>query len=162
MSIWKSDNWTKYVNSTYEWHRPGLRIRFQKGVNPEIRQECIEFCRWLRSKYEFPKRVVIYFKAEEFVYSQNNESVSATFFGPYDKNLEPYIRISTGDYYKLLEKYGKRYAFAAIFGSIVHELTHYFQWLKNYNLDLPKIENQAAYYKKKIVAQYMEDTKFLA
>lgn len=156
MNLWKCDDWSNFVDYSYEWHRSGLRLRFDKGVDKEVKRACIEFCKWLRTQYFFPKRVPIYFKSSEFIYSQAHEKVSATFLGPYDKKLEPYIRISTGDYLKMEKKWGKDNALAAILGSIAHELSHYFQWLKDINFPSAKEERQALYYKRKIIEKYAE------
>jgi hypothetical protein len=64
------------------------------------------------------------------------ELVSATFLAPYDKNLEPYIRVSsTGDYLEMLDERGQDNALAVILGSIAHELGHYYQWVDDKELD---------------------------
>jgi len=162
--LWQSKNWTKYIDYTYEYHRCGLRLRFEKNVDKEVRRACIEFCNWLRSQYYFPIRVVIYFKDSEFVLSEDKELVSAIFWGPYNKKLEPYIKISTGDFYKMEQGWGKDEALAAILCSIIHELSHYFQWIKaddetNESEDInlaKKEEMQVKYCVKKILREYAD------
>ena len=156
MNLWKCNDWSEFVDYSYKWYRPGLRLRFEKGVDAEVKRACMDFCNWLRTQYSFPIRVPIYFKASEFVLSQEHKKVSATFFGPYDKRLEPYIRISTGDYYKMEKVRGRDDALAAILGSIAHELTHYFQWIKSLNAISTNLERQAIYYKRKIIKEYAE------
>ena len=106
--------------------REGLRLRSEQGVHPEVRQASINFCKWLRTQISFPIRVVIYLKkGYEIQNSTTKEWVSATFFGLYDKEVEPYIRIATGDYEELIEKRGKNDALYAMLESIAHELTHF-------------------------------------
>jgi len=39
--------------------------------------------------------------------------------------------------------------------SIVHELSHYFQWIKDINLSHEQMERQVKYYIKKIITQYL-------
>ncbi|MEH6882331.1 hypothetical protein V7Z92_00085 [Priestia megaterium] len=51
--------------------------------------------------------------------------VTATFFAPYEKDVEPYIRIATGDYTDLIRERGKIDALYAMLDSIAHELCHY-------------------------------------
>ena len=90
------------------------------------------------------------------------------FFGPIDLHEEPYIRIAVGDYEDLLrERFhgdiqeGKDNALAAILCSIAHELSHYFQWIKDQEAwceleDHTKYERQAAYYAREIVRDYAD------
>lgn len=156
MNLWESDNWSKYIDFSYEWYRSGLRLRFEKGVDAEVKRACMDFCKWLRTQYSFPMRVPIYFKASEYVLTKSKEKVSATFFGPNNKKMEPYIRISTGDYYEMEKERGKDNALAAILGSIAHELTHYFQWIKDIKLTEVGEERQAKSYANKIVDEYAE------
>jgi hypothetical protein len=101
--------------------RQGLRIRCEQGVHPEVRRACLEFSRWLREEFEFPIRVVVYLKKDYRIKSQvDKELVTGTFFGPFDKNEEPYIRIATGNYLELLKEIGRDDALAAILGTFAH------------------------------------------
>jgi hypothetical protein len=126
--------------------RTGLRIRSEQGVHPEVRRACLDFAKWLRKEFKFPKRVVVYLKKD---YQINNrftkELVSATFFAPFDKSKEPYIRIATGDYKEILEENGKDEALAAILGSVAHEFGHYYQWVDDLELDEEGAENNSEY-----------------
>jgi hypothetical protein len=116
------------MNNSYP--RKGLRIRCDKEVHPEVRRACLEFAKWVRKEFDFPIRVVVYLKKDYQIKSQADKGlVSGTFFGPYDKNLEPYIRIATGDYLELLEENGQDNALWAIIGTFAHELGHYYQWI---------------------------------
>lgn len=80
--------------------RKGLRIRTKTGVHIEVKRACLEFAKWLRTSYDFPIRVVVYLKKDYKIKNRfTKEQVSATFFAPYDKDEEPYIRVATGDLY---------------------------------------------------------------
>lgn len=119
----------KSCKDKFYYKQKGLHLSFSKEADKEVRRACIEFCQWLRKYFYFPIRINIYFKDSEYILSKNREKVSATFFGPDNKQIKPYIRIAIGDYNKLLIRRGKSNALVAILGSIIHELTHYFQWL---------------------------------
>ena len=54
------------------------------------------------------------------------------------------------------EKNGQDNALAAILGSIIHELTHYFQWVNDLQLTEIGIERQAKNYVKIILSEYAE------
>ena len=156
MHIWTLTNWEKYYNLPDKDHRDGLRLRFDKGVNGEVKRACIEFCKWLRRAYYFPIRVPVYIKSSRKIKALDGEYVSATFFEPDYRYDEPYIRISTGDYEELLGKCGKDNALAPILRSISHELTHYYQWINDIKLTEIGEERQAKSYADFIVDEYAE------
>ena len=97
--LWAFCNWSQYLHGEY---RCGVRLRFDQGVDPEVRRACKQFVNWLRKWYEFPVRVPIYFKNQKVVYSRSGKSFSAIFSGLYALNEEPYIRIAVGNYPNLL------------------------------------------------------------
>ncbi|PGK52058.1 hypothetical protein CN918_30165 [Priestia megaterium] len=133
--------------------RSGLRLRSETGVHPEVRQTCIDFCKWLRTRMEFPIRVVIYLKKDYQIKNRySKELVTATFFAPYEKDVEPYIRIATGDYEELIEERGKEDALYAMLESIGHELVHYRQWVEDRELEEEEAEQKGV----EMVDEYAE------
>ncbi len=123
--------------------RTGLRLRSEAGVHPEVRSVCIQFCKWLRTQMEFPVRVVIYLKKDYQIKNRTTKQMAtATFFAPYDKNVEPFIRIATGDYSELIEERGTKDALYAMLDSIAHEIIHYQQWLENRELNEEEAEEK--------------------
>lgn len=151
--LWECKDWDIFLDSNC---RKGVRLCFNKAVDKEVKRACKEYVSWLRTQYEFPIRVLIYFKPSKYVTTSTGEKVSAIFFGPYDKSLEPYIKISVGDYPDLLEEVGKDNALAAMLHSITHELSHYYQWIKEIDFSSEKRERQAKYYAAEIVYDYSE------
>jgi hypothetical protein len=136
--------------------RSGLRFVIDKGVDPEVRRACKEFGAWLRKEYFFPIRIPVYVKANERIKAKDGDMVTGTFFEPYNRGHEPYIRIAAGDYKDLLLELGKDSALAAILSSIVHELTHYFQWINDIKLTEIGIERQASAYSSFLLDEYAE------
>ena len=153
MNIWESNNWSIINESSYS-HRTGLRLRFENGIDSEIKRSCTEFCKWLRKQYYFPIRVPIYFKKSEFIISKSGEKFSAIFFEPFDRHNESYIRIATGDFNGIKQRTCNDDALAAILCSISHELTHYFQWINDIRLTEIGEERQAKSYAHIIVDEY--------
>ena len=45
--------------------RGGIRLRFDPGVDPEVRRALMQFVRWLQTQYAFPVRVPVYVRAAE-------------------------------------------------------------------------------------------------
>ena len=152
--LWTCNDWSRFVDTT---SRQGIRLRFDPKVHPEVRRALKEFVRWLRTYYVFPIRVPVYLKASETITTfTTRETASASFFAPYDKTVEPYIRIAVGDYEALCRERGQDNALAAILHSLAHELSHYYQWLKDYEWNPSKNEKQARYYAREIILDYAE------
>lgn len=159
MHLWQLNKWRTFY-SGIECRR-GFRIRCDKAVDEEIKQAILNFGKWVRREFDFPIRVVAYIKSTERIRAKDGELVSATFFGPFDRALEPYIRVSAGDFHKLTEKWGKDEAIAATLRSLAHELSHYYQWLNDLKLTPIGEERQATSYAYAVVEEYKEETGIL-
>lgn len=155
MNIWKIKKWKNFYCNLDQ--RQGLRVRFDSDVDINVKRACKEFISWLRSQYAFPKRVRLYIKKDRRVKCKYSQDMACgVFFRPADKNIEPYIRIATGDFEDLVDKYGMDNALAKILWSIAHEITHYFQWLNDIDLTLIGEERQATNYANRILGEYAE------
>lgn len=87
--------------------------------------------------------------------AMDGELVSATCFLPYSKSVEPYARVSVGDYEMVKEKRGRDNALAGILTSVAHELTHYFRWIDDSEYDdIKREERKACRLARKIVNDY--------
>lgn len=109
--------------------RAGLRIRGACG-HPVVCRSIFRFATWLRTKYDFPIRVPVYLSFHERLVTMHGSIVTASFFAPWEPDVEPYIRIATGDYARERAKRGRDKALAGYLGSLAHEVVHYQQWLK--------------------------------
>ncbi|WP_226602578.1 hypothetical protein [Bacillus cereus] len=143
MHIWTLTNWRKYYNLEEKSHRMGLRLKFDKDVDPEVRRAIKEFCKWIRREYFFPIRVPIYVKSSYKIKAMDGELVYGTFFEPFNRNDE-------------LEKRGKNDALGGYLFTIAHELTHYFQWINDIKLTRIGYERQATTYSGYIIDEYKE------
>ena len=79
--LWECKDWTLFVS---DGCRSGIRLRFDKEVDKEVKRACKEFVYWLKKRYEFPVRVPVYFKASKEIMSSDGRIASALFFWPYD------------------------------------------------------------------------------
>lgn len=107
--------------------RKGLRVRGEH-VQPEVRHAVQRFAKWLRVRFDFPKRVPVYLMPSPTLVSQSGKRCSASFWYPDDRRLDPRIRVATGDYAHLKAERGRDNALAAILTSVAHEIIHYQQW----------------------------------
>ena len=156
MNPWNMNVWKKYyINNR---HRSGLRLKFDKEVDSEIKRAYIDFAKWLRKGYPFPIRVVIYVKKHKYIRAMDGEMVSAVCFTPFNKDEEPYIKISTGEYTDFLRIKEKDDVLYIFLVSMTHELTHYYQWINDLfdKIDNEKLEQQALRCAKIIVRKYAE------
>ncbi len=154
MNVWTYVKWKNYYEVGE--HRCGVRVDYERGVEPEVKRAIKEFISWLRSEYAFPKRVRIYVRAKRRIKTEDGDMVCGSFFRTHNRDDEPYIRIATGDYQELVQMRGKDNALAAILWTVAHELTHYFQWLNDSNLTIRGLERQATNYARKILADYAQ------
>ncbi len=152
MNIWTIEKWKNNLDD--ENRRTGLYFRYDSNVNPEFRDACKRFAKWVRSEFHFPLRVPVYVKEQTYIKAKDGECVVGVFFEPYEYSVEPYIRIAAGDYDDLKNEIGKDNAIAAILSSIAHEITHYFQWINNLQLTDIGRERQATRYSHLIIDMY--------
>lgn len=102
----------------------------------------------------FPNKGTRVCEREKYIQSMDGEMVYGTFFQPYSKTDEPYIRIATGSYTENLIKLGRDKALALILETMAHELTHYFQWINDIKLTETGYERQASSYATYILDEY--------
>ncbi|MDD4495489.1 MAG: hypothetical protein PHV32_14325 [Eubacteriales bacterium] len=114
----------------------------------------MDFSKWLRQNYEFPILVQIYIKKCEKVQLANGMWTYGSFWYPNSLLIEPYIRIPTGDYLERVKERGQDAALEEILSSLVHELTHYFQWINQIDQSERSSEWQANYYRYRILDLY--------
>ena len=95
-----------------------------------MRAALIRYARWLRLQFEFPLRVPVYLRPSATVRTMHGEDCAAAIFLPWDRTVEPYIRIATGDFAQLRRERGRDHALAAYLSSLSHEVLHYRQWIE--------------------------------
>ena len=67
----------------------------------------------------------------------------ASFFAPWSRRVEPYIRVATGDYPELRVTMGRDDALASIIMSFAHEVVHYQQWVATGNISERGVRRRA-------------------
>lgn len=108
------------------------RITFFKDFDKNLKVVIQYFVRWVRKQYCFPIKLVINIKNTYYVVNQYNhgEKATASIFLPFDKNRLPHMQVSIGNYEDLKE-IDLLSADCNVLESIAHEITHYYQWLKD-------------------------------
>jgi len=135
----------------------GVYLRFSKGFDKDLKQIVQAFVRWIRKNYCFPIKLnIILMDSQYVVNSLTGEEVSASIFLPFDKSQSPRAQVSIGDY-KSLDVDNLFCAECAVLVSIAHEITHYYQWLKDETGQGELSEKQARYKSKQVVNKYLDD-----
>lgn len=157
MFLWDRTDWTEFYGNADV--RRGLRVRYEHGIDTDLKESIKRFILWIRRNYYFPFRVVIYIKSSEFITAKDGDLVSGTCFLPYNRFEEPYIRVATGEYSKDLAIYGRDNSIAGVLGTIAHELTHYYQWINGVDKPIRNLELQAYICSSIIIRKYAETTE---
>ena len=154
MNLWQTFEIgkTKYQNS-------GIVFRYEKGIDEKLKEIYKKFAKWLRQTYVFPARLTVYVKNCEKVKLLNGDMAYGSF--RWFENKNPYIRIPSSIYPKLYEKYSEEELFEGVLSSLVHELTHYFQWVTGLEQEDKVSEKQANFYRYRIIDKFNEGSTLL-
>ena len=133
----------------------GLSLHFEKGIEPGFRTLCIRFANWLRNKYSFPIHINVYIKDCEKIRLVGGEMAYGGF--RYFENRSPYIRIPARIEPNVREEYDETESYYSILSSLVHELTHYYQWIAGLKQTDAVSERQANYFRFRIIEQFCKD-----
>ena len=153
--LWDKRDWYDILDYENYQYRYGLRLRFDKGISPVLRNECLRFAVWLRQEYVFPIRIPVYFKNRKVLTCVDGDTAYGTCFLPDTFTMEPYIRIAVGDYDVLCSEWGEKDATLAILRTIAQDFTHYYQRLNGMQLTEKDEELQSKIISKLIVENYL-------
>jgi len=106
-----------------------LRIVGARG-QPCVRRALIRFARWLRANYSFPIRVPVYLSPMRRLRTSEGEEAVSSFFAPYRRDVEPHIRLATGDYAEMREFRKRDDCLASYIVSLSRQVVLYQHWLK--------------------------------
>lgn len=152
MNLWQRYEYSAKKQAPSE----GISLRFEKGIEPELRQLFLQFADWLRKKYCFPVHVNVYIKDCEMIRLVGGVMAYGGF--RYFEDRPPYIRIPARIEPSLRDEEENLDIYYSILGSFIHELTHYFQWVAELEQTDSVSERQANYFRFRILEKFCEDT----
>lgn len=146
--------WQKFSIKNMETENNGFSLHFDKGIDERLKSKFLNFAKYLRGKYCFPVHINIYIKNCERIRLKNGKMAYGNF--RWFEKRTPYISIPSKPESYLFDEYTEDEVHEQILSSLVHELTHYFQWV----LDLPQSnavsERQANYFRYRIIEEYYD------
>lgn len=151
MNLWQRFEWKGKGTG----HTQGVSLHFDKGIEPEFRRLCIRFVGWLRRTYSFPVHINIYIRDCEKIRLVDGRMAYGGF--RYFENRPPYIRIPARVEAHLRGEYEDGEIYDGILSSLVHELTHYYQWAEGSEQSNAVSERQANYFRFRILDQFYKD-----
>lgn len=132
-------------------------LRFEPGVEPEFRALCRRFVRWLRKKYAFPVSVRVYVKDCEQVRLLSGRMAYGSFRW-FEGDRLPCIRLPARIEERLRAEYSDMDIYYSVLSSLVHELTHYLQWVEVLEQSDAVSERQANHYRFRLIEQFCKET----
>lgn len=150
MNLWERCERTRYAGMGR------ILLRFEDGVEPEFRELCRLFVRWLRRRYAFPVSLHIYVKDCVQVRLLGGRMAYGSFRW-FEGDRPPYIRLPARIEERLREEYSDMDIYYSILSSLVHELTHYLQWAHGLEQSNATSERQANYFRFRMIKQFCSD-----
>ena len=152
MNLWKTFEIQRNIQQTNQ----GIAFHYHQNIDSELKQKYIAFAKWLRRTYIFPVRISVYVLNCEKVTLQNGTMAYGSF--RWFPKRKPLIRIPSAIEPRLLLEYTKEEIFEQILSSLVHELTHYYQWVLKLEQNNVTSERQASYYRYRILDKFNNET----
>jgi len=153
MNLWQNFELKRNKNTKSK----GISLHFQVGIDPMLRRMYISFAKWLRLNYIFPVHINVHIINAEKIRLLDGQMAYGGFRW-YPKRA-PMIRIAAAIEAELLTEYTKEEIYEQILSSLVHEISHYYQWFLELKQSTATSEHQANYFRYRIIDRYYEDTK---
>ena len=144
--------WQTFELERNKYSNNGISFRYEKGIDENLKEKYKAFAKWLRNTYVFPVHVTVYVKYCEKVKLLNGKWVYGSF--RWFENREPFIRIPSKINSELYEQYDEEELYEQVLSSLVHELSHYFQWVLSLEQDDGTSERQANYFRYRIIDKF--------
>lgn len=151
----KRNLWESYAAEYCPKETTHLRLHVERGIAPELRNKFIILTKRLRKEYVFPIPVSVYIVNSEKITLRSGKQTYGSF--RWFPNRTPRIIIPAAYEKSELEKHGREELDVMILSSLIHELTHYFQYCSDLEQSNAISERQANYYRYLIVEKLMHE-----
>ena len=144
--------WERFETDRCSSENRGLSFHYEKGIHPNLKRLYLDFAKWLRKTYVFPVQLNVYILNQEKVKLFSGAYAYGSFRW-YPKRT-PRIKVPSKIEDRILEKNTEEDAFELVLSSLVHELTHYFQWALDLDQSGAVSERQANYYRFRMIDRF--------
>lgn len=151
----KKNLWESYSTEYCTKETTHLRLHVERGIDPKLRSKFIILTKRLRKEYVFPIPLSVYIVNSEKVTLCSGKQTYGSF--RWFPNRTPQIRIPAAYEISELEKYGREELDVMILSSLIHELTHYYQYCSDLEQVNAVSERQANYYRYLIIEKLMPE-----
>ena len=144
--------WQNFEIDKTKWMNSGISFRYEKGIDKELKRKFTLFAKWLRRTYVFPVHMNVYVKDCIKVRLLSGAMAYGSF--RWFEDRAPYIRIPAKIDSQLYETFSREELYEQVLSSLVHELSHYYQWFLGLEQDNATSERQANYFRYRIIDKY--------
>lgn len=151
----KKNLWESYAVKNCPQETAGLRLHVERGIAPELRDKFIVLTKRLRKEYVFPIPISVYVVNSEKVTLRSGKQTYGSF--RWFPKRTPRITVPAAYEKSELEKHGREELDVMILSSLIHELTHYYQYCSDLEQSNATSEKQANYYRYLIIEKLMPE-----
>ena len=145
--------WNRFLLTNYKEKKScNLKLHFEKGIEPDLKALYIELGKWLRKTYCFPLVLNVYIINAETVRIGNGKMAYGSF--KWFAKRPPRIKIPSAVEPSLKYEYSNAEIYEMIISSLIHEITHYYQWYEKTEQSNSVSERQANYFRYKILDEF--------
>ena len=152
MNIWDQFEKENHIFSDSK----GISFHYEKGIDDDLKTAFVNLAKWLRKRYCFPVHITVYVLNQEKVKLLNGRSAYGSFRW-YPQRL-PRIKIPAKVEAEKLKEFSLEEIYEQILSSLIHELTHYFQWVLQLEQTNAVSERQADYHRYRILDKFYAET----
>ena len=152
MNIWERFEKENHVFSESK----GISFHYEKGIDADLKNAFCELAKWLRKRYFFPVHITVYVLNQEKVTLLNGRSAYGSF--RWYPQRSPRIRIPAKIEPEKTVEFSLEEIYEQILSSLIHELTHYFQWFLRLKQTNAVSERQADYHRYRILDKFYAET----
>ena len=145
--------WNRFRLSDNQKRNPNnLKLHFEKGIDVALRKQYIDLTKWLRKTFAFPTLLNVYIINTEKMQLGNGKWVFGSF--KWFNKRTPIIKIPSSVGEELKQEYTNEEINEMILSSLIHEITHYYQWVEGLKQTNAITERQANFYRYRILNEF--------
>lgn len=145
--------WNRFRLSDDQKHNPDhLKLHFENGIDADLKKQYIDLAKWLRKTYAFPAVLNVHILNAEKVRLDNGNYAYGSF--KWFNKRSPRIKIPSAVEETIRQEYTTEEIYEMILSSMIHEITHYYQWIEGSKQTNSVSERQANYYRYKILEEF--------